>query len=250
MINPVIIAKRHVETWIPVAASGLGVLLLTACTVTQKAPLDQTSIHCGLLASECGKLTQGGKDQANLRYINPSANWTKYNKILIEPVTFWGGESTSVSAADQQALVNYFSQQLRAQLGKKFQVVDRPGPEVMKITVAMTDAETATPVLRSISMFVPQAHMLSNLKYLAIGTFPFVGGAQGEAKITDSVSGELLSAAIDKRIGGGNATTGFQWQWGDAEHAIDEWCEMLTERLSVWTRGTPMSERTDKSGNV
>lgn len=170
-------------------ASVLVALLLTACTVTQKAPLEQSEIRCGLLANECHKLQPGGKDQASFRYINPGAQWRQYSKVLIEPVTFWGGESTSVSAADQQALLNYFSQQLREQLGKKFQIVEQPGPGVMKITVAMTDAEAATPVLRSISMFVPQAHMLSNLKYLATGTFPFVGGAQGEAKITDSVSG-------------------------------------------------------------
>jgi hypothetical protein len=41
-----------------------------------------------------------------------------------------------------------------------------------------------------------------------------------------------------ERIGGGSAATGFQWQWGDAENAIDKWCEMLTERLSSWTSGT------------
>jgi len=216
----------------------LGALLLTACTVTQKAPLKQSEIRCGLLASDCPKLQPGGKDQASFRYVNPAAQWNRYSKIMIEPVTFWGSEATSVSAADQQALMSYFAQQLREQLGKKFQIVDQAGPGVMKVSVAMTDAETATPVLRSISMFVPQAHMLSNLKYLATGTFPFVGGAQGEAKVTDSVSGVLLTAAADKRIGGGNAINGMQWQWGDAEHAIDQWCEMLTERLSSWTTGT------------
>jgi hypothetical protein len=217
---------------------GAGLLLLAACTTTQKAPIDQASMNCGLLGDVCGKLTPGGKDQASLRYISPSAQWTKYNKVLIEPVTFWGGDSTSVSAADQQMLVNYFSQQLNEQLGKKFQIADQAGPGVMKLTIAMTDAETATPVLRSISMIVPQAHVLSNLKYLATGTFPFVGGAQAEAKITDSVSGNLLAAVADRRIGGGSATTGFQWQWGDAENTIDKWCEMLAERLSSWTTGT------------
>jgi hypothetical protein len=195
-------------------------------------------MNCGLLTDVCGKLTPGGKDQASLRYINPSAQWTNYNKVMIEPVTFWGGSSTSISAADQQMLVNYFSQQLKEQLGKKFQIADQAGPGVMKLTVAMTDAETATPVLRSISMIVPQAHMLSNLKYLATGTFPFVGGAQGEAKITDSVSGNLLAAVADKRIGGGSMTTGFQMQWGDAENTIDKWSEMFAERLSSWTTGT------------
>jgi len=238
MRNPEIITKRRAKIWTPVLLLGSCVLLLSACTTTQKASLDQNSLHCGLLANECSKLTPGGKDQASLRYINPSAQWTQYNKILIEPVTFWGGETTKVSVADQQTLVNYFSQQLKEQFGKNFQIVDQAGPGVMKLSVAMTDAETATPVLRSISMLVPQAHMLSNLKYLATGTFPFVGGAQGEGKITDSVSGDLLAAFADKRIGGGNAMTAFQWQWGDAENTINKWCETLAARLSSWTSGS------------
>ena len=161
------IRKRIAKTWAPVSALILGVLLLSACTTTQKAPLDHASINCVLFGDVCRQLVPGGKDQFGLRYTNPSVVWTNYNKILIEPVTFWGGDSTSVSASDQQMLVNYFSQQLKEQIGKKLQIVDQPGPGVMKLTVAMTDAETATPVLRSISMIIPQAHMLANLKYLA-----------------------------------------------------------------------------------
>ncbi|MGZ4955353.1 MAG: DUF3313 domain-containing protein [Methylobacter sp.] len=194
MANHLTNVEHGVKIWFTVSVAGLSLLLLSACTTTQKVSLEQGSVKCGLLANECRQLTftQGGEDQASLRYINPSAQWTKYHKVLIEPVTFWGGDSTSVSAADQRALVNYFAQQIKEQLGKKFQIVDQAGPGVMKLTVAMTDAQTATPALRSISMVVPQAHLLSNLKYMATGTFPFVGGAQGEAKITDSVSGELL----------------------------------------------------------
>ena len=52
----------------------------------------------------------------------------------------------------------------------------------MKLDVAIVDASSATPVLRSISMIVPQARLLSSLKYLATGSFPFVGGAQAEAQ--------------------------------------------------------------------
>jgi hypothetical protein len=234
------IVKRSLKAWAPVSALVLGGVLLSACTTTQRETIDPASMNCGLLGDVCGKLAPGGEDQASLRYINPSARWTNYSKVMIEPVTFWGGDSTSVSAADQQMLVNYFSQRLKEQLRKKFDIVEQTGPGVMKLTVAMTDAEAATPGLRSISMIVPQAHMLANLKYMATGTFPFVGGAQGEAKVTDSVSGELLGAVADKRIGGGSAATGFQWQWGDAENAIDKWCEMHSERLSSWTTGAAM----------
>jgi hypothetical protein len=48
----------------------------------------------------------------------------------------------------------------------------------------------------------------------------------------------MLAAVVDKRIGGGGIKASFQWQWGDAENAIDKWCELLSERLSDRTMGT------------
>jgi hypothetical protein len=229
--------QTNASAWLSLPLSGLCILLLSACTTTEKAPVTREGLACGFLGSACNKLTPGGKDQPGLRYVNPTAKWTQYSKIMIDPVSFWGGESTQVSGADQQMLVNYFHQQLRAELGKKFELVDRPGPGVMKLDVAMLDAESATPGLRSVSMIIPQAHMLSNLKYLATGTFPFVGTAQGAAKITDSQTGEVLAAAVDRQIGGGSIKAGFQWQWGDAENAITDWSERLAEKLSSWTSG-------------
>ena len=231
-------SKYQTKAWTGLPLLGLSLVLLSACTTTQKVDINQSDMNCAFLANDCSLLTTGGKDQAGLRYVNPAARWTQYNKVLIDPVTFWGGDSTKMSASDQQMLVNYFSQQLKEKLGEKFEIVNQPGPGVMKLDVALTDAEAATPVLRSISMIVPQAHMLANLKYLATGSMPFVGAAQAEAKITDSVSGQVLALAVDKRIGGGSFTTGFQWQWGDAENAVNHWAELMTDRLSAWTSGT------------
>lgn len=216
---------------------GLCIVLLSACTTTHKVPVTQAGGACGFLGSVCNKLTAGSDEQAGLRYYNPAAKWTQYSKIMIDPVSFWGGETTSVSVTDQQMLVNYFYQQLREELGKKLEVVDKPGPGVMRLDVALLDAETATPGLRSVSMIVPQAHMLSNLKYLATGTFPFVGAAEVVGKITDSQTGQVLAAAVDRQLGGGSFKAGFQWQWGDAENAITEWSERTAGRLHSWTTG-------------
>ena len=216
----------------------LCLLLLSACATTQKVAIQQTDVNCAFLANECALLTPGGEGQVGLRYINPAAQWTQYNKIMIDPVTFWSGSSTRVSPADQQTLVNYLSQQLNTQLGQKFEIVHQPGPGVMKLDAAIVDASSATPVLRSISMIVPQARVLSSLKYLAAGTFPFVGSAQAEAKVSDSVSGQVLGLFVDKRVGGGAFTTGFQWRWGDAENAINHWSELAANKLSAWTSGT------------
>jgi hypothetical protein len=186
----------------------------------------------------CSQLTPGTDKQAALRYVNPAAKWSQYKKVIIAPVTYWGSEEAKIPHSDQQTLVDYFQKTLKEQLAKKFQVVDEPGPGVMTLTVALTDAESATPVMRSISMIVPQAHMLSNISYLATGTFPFVGGAQVEGKVTDSVSGQVLAAMVDKRLGGGSMTTGFQWQWGDVENAMQYWSETAANKLYAWTSGS------------
>lgn len=231
-------AVRLTNFLAPCPLTLFSLLLITACTTTEKVPLSEDAVNCGLLGNSCGmRLTPGAKDQASLRYVNPDAQWTRYSKVMIDPVTFWGSDMTRVPATDQKVLVNYFNQQLQQQLGKKFAIVSQAAPGVLKLQAAMTDAETATPVLRSVSMIIPQAHMLSNLKYLTTGTFPFVGGAQAEIRVTDAKTGEVLFEAVDKRIGGGSFATGFQWQWGDAENAIDRWCEMTAERLSAWTTG-------------
>jgi hypothetical protein len=220
----------------------LALLTLGGCSSTEKVAMKPSDINCAFLASDCSLLKVGAKDQTGLRYINSTIKWNQYSKILIDPVTFWAGNNSKISASDQQMLVNYFFQQLKEQLGTKFELVNQSGPGVMKLDVAMTDVETATPVLRSISMIVPQAHMIANLKYLATGSMPFVGSAQAEAKLTDSISGEVLALAVDKRIGGGSFTTGFQWQWGDAEHAIDHWAELLATKLSSWTSGKEVAQ--------
>jgi hypothetical protein len=211
-------------------------LSLSGCSTTDKVAVTHTS---GFLGKDASRLTplNKGDDTASLRYVNPAAQWTQYQKVIIDPVTFWGGETTKLSAADQQTLVNFFSQQLNEALKKKFEVVTQPGPGTLKLSVALTDAEAATPGLRSVSMLIPQAHLISNLKYLATGSLPFVGAAQVEGKITDAVTGQLLAAAVDRRIGGGAMSTAFQWEWGDAENAITRWSEMTAGRLYSWVSG-------------
>ncbi len=214
-------------------------LLMVACSTTQKQEISHADVHCALVKDVCSRLTPGqNDDQAGLKYINPNANWSHYNKVMITPVTFWGDQNTNISEADQQALVDFFSQELKKNMAEKFEVVSQPGSDVMKLSVALTDSEAATPVLRSLTMIVPQARALSTLKYLATDTFPFIGSAQAEGKVQDSVTGEVLGAFIDKRVGGGSIKSGFQWKWGDAENAIKHWSEFSAQRLAEFTSGT------------
>ena len=219
-------------------AIGATAVLLAACGTTQQATVSPADLKCGFLGPACAQLSPGSEGQIALRYVNPAAKWTQYSKMMIQPVTFWGDEQSKVSTEDQQRLVNFLYTALDQELAKQFQIVDQDGLDVMKLQVALTDVAAATPGLRTMTMVVPQARLLSTVKRGATGSYPFVGGAQAEFKLTDSTSGELLAAGVDRRIGGGSIETAAQWQWGDAENVMKEWAKMATERLSAWTKGT------------
>jgi hypothetical protein len=174
---------------------------------------------------------EGSGQQAMLQYTNTDINWGSYNAIIIAPVTFWGTDDSKVSAADQQILCTYFDKVLLNELGKNFAIADQPGPGVAKLSVALTDATSALPILRTISLVWPQGRVLSLIKLATTGTYPFVGSAQGEAKLTDSVSGQLLEAWADKRMGGASLKNVDVFWWGDAENAMDYWANGLDQGL-------------------
>jgi len=205
---------------------------VSACETTQELKPELQGGRCVFLApAVCSKLGPGSAGQPGLRYKAPNVDWSQYTKIMISPVTFWGSENGRLDAGQRQALADYLYDAFVKQIGAKMPVVDQPGPGVMKLQAALTDASAATPVLRTVSMTVPQARALATLKYAVTGTYPFVGTTQGELELTDSQTGQLLGAAVDRRAGGGSVETAAQWQWGDAQNVMDTWASMTANRL-------------------
>jgi hypothetical protein len=215
--------------------SAVMIMALAACSVTEQAKPD-TVQQTGFL-KDYSQLQPGAKDQALLVYFNPNARWSRYTKVMIEPVTFWGDASSNVSIEDQQKLSSYYYNKLNEDVSQKFQIVDRAGPGVMTLRVALTDPTAATPVMRSISVVIPQARLLNSVSNLATGSYAFVGSAQSEGEVVDSQTGERLAAAVDKRSGGLSIKNANVWEWGDAENAMDYWAQRTADRLSEFQSG-------------
>ena len=219
--------------WATPALAGFALVVAVAgCSVTQRERPELAGGHCAMIPPNiCSQLTPGTSGQPGLRYLAPNVQFSQYTKVMIPPVTGWGGDPSKIPAADAQALTNYLHNALVQAFAAKYPVVDEPGPGVARFQAAITDAEAATPVLRTVSMAIPQARVLGTLKYAATGTYPFVGSAQGEMLIIDSVTGQVLAAAVDRRVGGGSIETAAQWQWGDAENAMDKWAQLAVTRF-------------------
>lgn len=219
------------------AAIGV-VLLATGCATTEVAQVKGTG--SGFLGADYKLLTPGetSKGQAGLRYFNPSAQWRQYSKIMIEPVTFWGDDASKVPAEDQQRLSDYFNASLKKAFGEKFQIVDAPGPGVMKLQVAVVDAESSTPGLRTFSLVLPQARLLSAGASAVKGEQVFAGSLQVEAKMVDAVTGRTLAATVARAVGGSNVKAAAQVAWGDAENAMDYFSSVAATNLQALTAGT------------
>jgi hypothetical protein len=184
-----------------------------------------------------GRLQPGGPGQALYRYVDPSANWSQYNAIIVDPVTFWDSEDSSVSTDDQQLLCEYFQNQLKQDLSKYFSIVDQPGPGVMRLQGALTNASAATPVLRTASVVVPQLRVVNRLQSFATGKFLFVGSARAEGKLTDSQTGEVLGEWLDQQFGGNNVKTAATWQWQDADRIMANWSGRLAAVINQQVHG-------------
>jgi hypothetical protein len=183
-------------------------------------------------------LEKGKDDQALYRYFNPKADLKQYTKIILDPVLI-----KKDGELDKDELENYKKLSSNAYvlileaLQKDYQLVQTPEPGAMRITTAITDADSSKPVRNTLSTIVPIGIGLNLIKYTITGKQMGVGEISAELKITDSMTGELLVAALDRRVGGKDITK--LWSsWYNADEALKFWSMRLAYVLCQQRGGT------------
>ncbi len=202
-----------------IALAGIG------CAQTRET----RSVEEGGFLRDYSELRKGEGDEAQLVYVDPSTDFTRYDKIVIESVTLWATEDSDfakLSDEQRQALTDYFYQALRKQLEEDYEIVAQNGPGVMRLRAALTEAEGANVTLNVITTTIPQLKLLSSLGGLATDTAVIVGKAGFEAELVDSKTNKRLAAAVGRRVGT-KTFRGMFSRWSDVEIAFDTWAENL-----------------------
>lgn len=221
------------RNWLRIRAGLLGLcaaLALTGCSTTHKTRKVKVSGFLG----DYSLLREGEEDEAQLVYINPRTDFSVYDKAMIDPVTIWRRESPElkdVNDKDLGKLATYLQTWLTAELKQDYALAHHPGPGVMRVRVAITEAEGSTVALDVVSNVAPPMIVISSAKRLATGTHAFVGQAGIEGEILDSVSGERLMAAVDRRAGR-KVLRGKFGTWNDVKEAYQYWTRRLRTRLT------------------
>jgi len=219
-------------------------VVVTGCASTQEAKSVEKTGFLGdyslLKEGQRSTIKEGAEDQALWVYKNPAADWRKYRKVILDPVTVWMSQKDSqlkdVSVEDRQRLAALLWSKLDEQLRKDYVMTSQAGPDVMRIQAAITEAGSSNAVLDTVTSIIPQTRLLSGMKSLATGVSAFTGSASVEMKVTDTEMGTLLLAAVDRR-GGTKSLSGVTNSWNDVEEAYRFWAEKVRYRACQWRGG-------------
>ncbi len=205
------------------------IITIGGCAKTQQAKTVELSGFLG----DYSQLEEGKGDMALRHYINPKADFSAYNKVILDSVTIWAGEGSNVgnlSEEDRDNISHYLYSAVRKQLEKDYRIVDEPGEGTMRIRLALTEAGSSVRAVDILTTYLPPVRLISEGKRLATGTHAFVGKASVELDIIDSVTNQRLAAAVDKRAGG-KYYEGALETWADVKQAADYWAEKINAKL-------------------
>jgi len=185
----------------------------------------------------------------------PQADLKKYNKILLERILVWHEDGAAYKGIDPtalKALVDYFHRAIVKALGTAYPVVSEPGPDVMRVRVALTQLVPTQTEMSVVTLLTPYAEIpdiaSGAMSKGGLGSAPYLGDAAIEAMGLDGATGELLWEYQDRRIGKkyvielskgvvGATEKGFKeygkgfTTWGYTKEALDYWALLFREWL-------------------
>ena len=152
----------------------------------------QSKRYSGFLG-DYSKLKKSRKLEGAMSYESPSKSLKEYDKFIIDPVVVHfapNAKGIGVDPFKVQQVAAYFHRELWQALSIRYQVVNTPGPGVLRLRAAITDIKTTVPLM----------NIHPGTKLLGLG----LGGASMEGEAVDSQTGERVLAVVDSRKGGIN----------------------------------------------
>jgi len=220
-------------------------LLLAGCATTNgKATESEGPKFTGFL-SDYSQLKPEAEDSKALKYVNPQADMKKYKKFILERIIVWLKDDAAYKGIDpdaMKAMTDYFHESLVKELGADYPIVNEPGPDVLRLRIAVTDLVPTKTAMSVIVLAVPFASAADLAAGAATkggaGSPPYLGRAGIEAEGVDSETLQPVFGYVEERRGkkydaedpAGGYFKGFS-EWGHVQKAFDFWAKKFRGRL-------------------
>ncbi|MGD0274798.1 MAG: DUF3313 domain-containing protein [Syntrophales bacterium] len=198
---------------------GLALIIFPGCAAGPK--------YSGFLGDNYKYLKPGPEGGVGKVWLDPDADFQKYHKIMLDSVVFYyapDSEDKSIDANEMKELTDAFNQAFVDALKDTYPLVSEPGPDVVRLRVAITDIKKSMPVVSGVTSVIPAGLALSIAKKGTTGTWSGAGEASMELMAMDSMSNKVIAAAVDKRSAG--FTERFT-RLGSAKEAFKYWAGRL-----------------------
>lgn len=178
------------------------------------------------------------QDSNVLIYQSPHLKAISYSKFLIEPVHIYSNESAGnrgIEPKEELLLAETFRQQLMDVLKNGYEIVDKPGPGVLRIRTAILD--------------IQPAHVeLDENKFIVLRLDTLLARVAMELDCLDSVSGERVAALIHTLKGRRYMEKGKAVRFSNIQEAFGVWTLSLRKRFDE-ARSRPNEDKKKTSPN-
>jgi hypothetical protein len=189
--------------------------------------------YSGFMGGCYKDLQPGPEGGAKMRWLQPGVDFSKYNKLMIDSVVFYyapDSDDKSIDAVEMKELTDAFNQALVDALKDKYPIVAEPGPDVVRLKIAITNIKKSKPVISGISSIVPIGLGLSIIKKGATGSWSGSGSTSTELMALNSMDNSVIAIAVDEETAGfferftrlGSAKDAFKFWAGRIRIFMDE----------------------------
>ena len=276
MNTPRIVERSGAARLLPIAALA-GCAFLAGCAGDSAIMGSGTSIT----ATDKARLTQSGflSDYARLKptpwgdgiecWRSPNLDAKSFDKVMVSRIVVSLAPSTDKNAeqmidhSDLKTLTDYFHNALDKALKPQMKIVDKAGPGVVVIRIALTDL-VPTKVTDSLAgTLIPYAFIAEAGSGVATGrpagSTPYMGETGMEMQFRDGATGAILGECRDTQIGrkyaadvnagavgaaqtwAGGYLNSFQ-AWSYAKNAFDKWSTLVAKRFAELRGVTPPAQ--------
>ena len=202
--------------------AGLTALVLASCS-------SSTPTGSGFL-SDYSSLQPNEGYFADLVYIAPEADFSKYDSVIIDPVTLLGERAAALPQDERDSLATHLRNSFVSEMAPRWKLASTAGPNTLRLRLALSDIQATNRTLNTPTSILPPARLISEAQRLTTGTQSFAGSAVLELEITDSASGDQLAAGVDKQFGKKRIPTAAS-KWGEIEKIFDTWAREVSKAL-------------------
>jgi hypothetical protein len=173
-------------------------------------------------------------------YRKAGVNLKSYTKIMIDPLEIWISPKTKykgIKPNDLKALADTFYEVLVDALEPTYPVVNKPGPDVLGIRIAITNVYI-TKKKRGLLGYTPIG-LVTSTAIKAIGDNMSIQEAVIEVELLDSQSNERLGALIDqqsktaKKKSSIGAVKKGKTSWDEIEQTLKFYAERFRGRMDA-----------------